>query len=545
MAKRFYVTTPLYYVNDRLHLGHAYATVGADVLARYRRLRGEPVFFLTGTDEHGQKIAEAAAGAGQTPQAWADTVSAEDRALWERLDITHDRFIRTTDPDHVAVVQAAFSKLLERGDIVKGEYRGPYCVSDETFVPEAQLVDGKNCPDCGRPATIVSEPTYLFRLSAYQEKLLAQYEAHPEFIRPASRLAEVVNFVKGGLRDQSVSRLASKVPWGVPVPGDPDHTVYVWFDALLNYLTAAGYPDEKKLSKTWPADVHVVGKEIVRFHAVIWPAMLMGLGLPLPRVVFGHGWWTVEGEKMSKSRGNIVDPHAIVDEFGSDAFRYVVLREMPFGHDGDFSRARFLERYEVDLADGLGNLASRLLRLVTQHAGGSWEDLARGKAADGEAEKSLTAARAALPGRVEAAFEPDRLAFHEALGAIWEAVSLGNQYIQHARPWETIKTDRPAAFRTLLHVGLLLRDVTALVWPVLPRSMTALRASMGLPLIDQQQGGEGLRAAGSPGWSDHHAGARAAMPAPLFPKMRQAGEPRPKGRATGDDVARASARDSK
>jgi len=354
--KRFYITTPLYYVNDVPHIGHAYTTVAADVLARWKRLCGEPVFFLTGTDEHGSKIAQAAAKAGSSPLDYATKYAEEFKGLWTVLGISYDDFIRTTEERHRRVVQYVFSSLEASGDIYPGTYSGWYCTQCETFYTESELKDGK-CPTCGRAVEFLKEDSYFFRLSRYQERLLEHYANNPDFLQPSSRAQEIVNFVKEGLRDLSVSR--SKVAWGVPVPGHSGHSVYVWFDALLNYITAAGYlprslppsvgeasptegggdHGERRFEDIWPADVHIVGKEIFRFHTVIWPAMLMALQLPLPAKVFAHGWWTVEGRKMSKSIGNVVDPHQMSEEYGVDAFRYFLLREVPFGGDGDFSAA--------------------------------------------------------------------------------------------------------------------------------------------------------------------------------------------------------------
>ncbi|HNI58060.1 MAG TPA: methionine--tRNA ligase, partial [Elusimicrobiota bacterium] len=368
--KTFYITTPIYYANDVPHIGHAYTTVAADVLARWRRLKGDKVYFLTGTDEHGAKIDQAARAAGKTPLAYLDPVVEKFKALWTRLGITHDDFIRTTEERHKKTVQQVFAKLEAQGDIYLGTYEDWYCVPDETFWSESELAEGK-CPTCGRPVEKLKEESYFFRLSAYQDRLLAFYEQNPHFLAPKGRSGEITNFVKSGLRNLSVSR--TKVSWGIPVLAHPPHTVYVWFDALLNYISAIGYSPSGSaplFGETWPADIHFVGKEIFRFHSVIWPAMLMALGLPLPKRVFAHGWWTVEGEKMSKSLGNVVDPHAVVETYGVDAFRYFLLREVPFGSDGDFSLKAMLGRYNSELANALGNLLNRVLTLVEKNFDG-------------------------------------------------------------------------------------------------------------------------------------------------------------------------------
>jgi methionyl-tRNA synthetase len=505
--KPFYITTPLYYVNDVPHIGHAYTTVAADVLARWKRLKGESVFSLTGTDEHGQKIAQAAEGAGTTPQAWADRIAESFRALWRRLDVAPDDFIRTTEPRHEKVVQAVFEKLLKNGDIYKGHYEDWYCVSDESFFSESQLVD-KKCPDCGRPVEKLQEESYFFKLSAYGDRLLAHYEKNPDFLQPSHRALEIVNFVKAGLKDLSVSR--TKVKWGVPVPSDPAHTVYVWFDALLNYIAAPGHgADEARFKTLWPADVHMVGKEIFRFHTVIWPAMLMALGLPLPRKVFAHGWWTVEGDKMSKSKGNVVDPGALADEFGVDAVRYFLLREVPFGADGDFSKKALLGRYNAELANALGNLLNRVLTLV-ENAGGTLTAFTPPAAPPAEPLLDAAAARAWAQ-NLDAAY--GRLAFHEALQMTQELVARGNQYINNQAPWKLVKTDANAAAVVLHDVARLLKLAAVALHPVMPTITAGIWAQLGEPRPIAASAAQVL--AGDLSFAP---GQKTAKGAPLFPR---------------------------
>jgi methionyl-tRNA synthetase len=533
--KPFYVTTPLYYVNDVPHIGHAYTTIAADVLARWKRLRGREVFFLTGTDEHGDKIAQAAAAAGLEPGPFADGVVSKFQALWSRLGVTNDDFIRTTEPRHAKVVQEVFALLRERGDIYMGAYEGWYCVPDETFWSDTEVLkpegaDGVHrCPDCRRPVERLKEESYFFRLSKYEQPLLEHITAHPEFLQPAFRAPEVVNFVKQGLRDLSVSR--TRVKWGIPVPGDPGHTVYVWFDALLNYLTAGGYgggqgpgggerlepapsPQSPVPIRTkdevppWPADVHLIGKEILRFHAVIWPAVLMALGLPLPRTVFAHGWWTVEGDKMSKSKGNVVDPHAVADEFGVDALRYFLLREVPFGGDGDFSRKALLSRYNAELANSLGNLLNRTLQLVEKNCDGKIPSVASPHELAGE--RMLPAWIAKLDAAM------DRLAFNDALQQIVNLMDACNKYMDDKAPWKAVKTDPLDAFRTLHDVLRALKLAAVALSPFMPAACEGIWRQLGET--------EPLPGAARRILSEGGFGFRDAQPirkdAPLFPRKQ-------------------------
>jgi len=477
MTQRFYITTPIYYVNGAPHIGHAYTSIAADVLARWARLQGRDVFFLTGTDEHGQKVEKAAADAGVAPQAFADEVSAQFRAVADALDISYDDFIRTTEPRHYRACTALWEKLAAAGDIYPGHYEGWYALRDETFYDAEELTrlpDGTRVAPTGAPVDWVREPNYLFRLSAYQDRLLAHYEANPGFIEPAARRNEVVSFVRAGLRDLSVSR--SSLRWGIPVPGDPQHVMYVWLDALTNYLSAVGYPDERAPRwPFWPADVHMVGKEIARFHAIYWPAFLMAADLPLPRRVFSHGWWTVEGQKMSKSLGNAIDPLALAATFGVDPLRYFLLREVPFGADGDFSRAKLVTRLNVELANDLGNLAQRTLSLVARNCDGKLP--ARGALTEEDA--ALLAAADALPGELGDLLA--RQALHEALEWCWRVIRAANAYIDRQAPWALRKTD-PARMAAVLRVlADALRTVATVLQPFMPGSMSGMLNQLGVP----------------------------------------------------------------
>jgi methionyl-tRNA synthetase len=477
MSRRFYLTTPIYYVNGSPHIGHAYTSIAADVLARWKRLEGYEVFFLTGTDEHGQKVEKAAAAAQLDPQSFTDRVAGEFRRMAERLDVSFDDFIRTTEPRHKRATEALWQRLAERGEIYLGHYEGWYAVRDEAFYGEDELrllPDGTRLAPTGAPVEWVREPSYFFRLSAWQERLLAFYEDNPDFIAPAARRNEVVSFVKAGLADLSISRTSFR--WGIPVPGDPAHVIYVWIDALTNYISALGYPDETAPRwRFWPADLHLVGKEIVRFHAVYWPALLMAAGLPPPRRVFSHGWWTVEGEKMSKSLGNVIDPLHLAETYGVDALRYFLLREVPFGNDGDFSRKALLTRLNVELANDLGNLAQRSLGFIARFGGGRRPALGP---LEGEARALLEPARA-LPGLLSPLFE--RLAFHEALEEIWRVVRAANSYIDRAAPWHLRKTDPPAMEHVLAVLLEVLRILATVLQPVMPGSMGRLLDQLGVP----------------------------------------------------------------
>src|SRR5271170_5277083 len=429
MNKKFYITTPIYYVNARPHIGHAYTTIACDTIARRQRMLGADTYFLTGTDEHGQKIERAAQAAGKTPQEFTDEVSAQFRALWNRMGITYDDFIRTTEERHIRRMQELFRRIRDNGHIYKGTYTGQYCVFDELYVDA--VGPGAPCPECGRPTETVKEENYFFKLSAFQDRLLKLYE-QADFIRPETRRNEVISFVRSGLRDLSISR--STFSWGIPVPDDPKHVIYVWMDALSNYITALGYgsDDTALYEKFWPADVHMIGKEIVRFHCVYWPAFLMAAGLPLPKGIVAHGWLLFEESKMSKSRGNIVRAETILDVLGADALRYFLLREIVFGQDGSFSLDALVQRFNADLANGLGNLASRTLAMITRYFRGEVPYPSAGvarQAADG----AIAEAASRIITECNALFE--QYQFSRALEVAWSLVAAVDKYIVENEPW--------------------------------------------------------------------------------------------------------------
>jgi methionyl-tRNA synthetase len=479
MSKKFYITTPIYYVNARPHIGHAYTTIACDTIARRHRMLGDDTWFLTGTDEHGQKIERAAQAAGKTPQQFADEVSSQFRSLWDHMRLTCDDFIRTTSERHKLGVQALWCKIRDNGYIYKGTYTGQYCVSDELYVDGAG--PGDPCPDCGRITETVHEENYYFKLSAFQEKLVDLYTSQPDFIRPETRRNEVLSFVSSGLRDLSISR--STFSWGIPVPDDPKHVIYVWLDALANYITALGYgsADQSKYEKYWPADVHMIGKEIVRFHCVYWPAFLMAAGLPLPEGITAHGWLLFEENKMSKSRGNIVRAETIVDVLGTDALRYFLLREIVFGHDGSFSFDALVQRYNADLANGLGNLASRTLTMITRYFKGEVPPPSP-TAAHGAGDDAIAEAARKAIADFDSCF--DQYQFSKALEAAWGLVSAVDKYIVENEPWALgDKQDEASRARlaTVLYTSAeALRVVTALAHPVMPDATAKIWAQLGL-----------------------------------------------------------------
>lgn len=463
---KYYITTPIYYPSGKLHIGHSYTTVAADTMARYKRLQGYDVMFLTGTDEHGQKIQRVAEQEGVTPKEYVDRIVDGIKSLWSLMKITNDKFIRTTDQEHVKAVQKIFKKLYDQGDIYKSEYEGWYCTPCESFWTETQLVDGK-CPDCGREVELTKEESYFFRLSKYQDRLIRHLDENPEFIQPVSRKNEMINnFIKPGLEDLCVSRTSFK--WGIPVTFDEKHVVYVWIDALSNYITALGYlsEDDADFRRFWPADVHLVGKEIVRFHTIIWPAMLMALNLPLPKQVYGHGWLVLEGGKMSKSKGNVIDPVILIEKYGLDAIRYFLLREVPFGSDGVFSNEALIQRINSDLANDLGNLISRTVAMIQKYFSGK---LPEEKLA-GDHDDDLISVVTSTPRKVEELL--DQLQFSTALSEIWKAVSRTNKYIDETMPWILAKDEdkKPRLAQVLYNLVESIRIISILIQPFMPET---------------------------------------------------------------------------
>jgi methionyl-tRNA synthetase len=511
-VSRFYITTPIYYINAEPHLGHAYTTLVADAVARAHRLAGDDVLFLTGTDEHGQKVERAAQKAGKSAVAFADEVSQKFRDLLPPLNISNDDFIRTTEPRHHAASQALWRQVRDRGFIYKDKYEGWYCTVDEIFVPESQLLDGR-CPICGNPVERIAEESYFFRLSRFQQPLLEHYRAHPDFVTPAGRRNEMLAFLEAGLDDLSVSRTSFR--WGIPVPDDPAHVMYVWFDALTNYITAAGYgapgaAAAERFARYWPVDVHLIGKEIVRQHAIYWPAFLLAAGLPLPRQVVSHGWWLMEGAKMSKSKGNVVRPHEYVARFGLDAIRYFVFREMVFGQDASFGDEAILTRYNSDLANDLGNLVSRTTTMLHRYCEGvvpSPDPAMQGR----EPERELAGAANALVASVQASTRSFQLS--TALRDIWEVIGATNRYIVTREPWKLAKAaDRRAELDTALYVaGDTLRVVAELIRPFMPGTAERTLRMLGIEPSPT-------------GWASLHAGSltpgtRLGELAALFPRI--------------------------
>ena len=464
MKQKYYITTPIYYPSGNWHLGHCYTTVICDAIARFRRMDGYDVFFLTGTDEHGVKIEKRAAENNTTPQAFVDKLVGDIKRLWEKLNISYDKFIRMTDDYHVRAVQKIFKRLYDQGDIYKAEYEGMYCTPCESFWTESQLVDGK-CPDCGRPVEKAKEESYFFRLSKYQDRLIELYKNNPSFISPKSRMNEMINnFIKPGLQDLCVSRTSFK--WGIPVTFDDKHVIYVWIDALTNYITALGYggDDDSLFKKYWPADLHMVGKEIVRFHTIIWPALLMALGLELPKEVYGHGWLLIGGDKMSKSKGNVVDPFILSDRYGVDAVRYFLLREVPFGSDGVYTNEALITRTNADLANDLGNLVSRTTAMITQYFGGKVPAPTKAEEIDGE----LISMSVAALGKVRENVE--NLLIPESLSEIFRLIQRANKYIDETMPWALAKDpDKRERLATVLYnLAEVIRVSAVLIRPFMP-----------------------------------------------------------------------------
>ena len=506
--KSFYITTPIYYPSARLHIGHAYCTTVADTIARFKRLAGCDVFFLTGSDEHGQKIQRSAEEKGVTPLQYVDPIVAEFQNLWQRLAVSNDDFIRTTEDRHVKVVQEIFRRIYEKGDIYKGAYKGLYCTPCEAYWTQHQLKDGQ-CPDCGRAVEEVAEEAYFFKMSHYADRLLAHIESHPDFIQPASRRNEMINFIRQGLDDLCISR--TSFDWGIPVPMDETHVVYVWFDALTNYLTPIGFLDDReKFRRYWPADLHLVGKEIVRFHSIIWPAILMALDLPLPKQIYGHGWLIVDGDKMSKSKGNVVDPNLLIDEFGADAIRYFLLREIHLGQDGNFSRDALISRINADLANDLGNLLHRTLNMIEKFQGGVIE----GSTAKRPIDEALRADALDTVRAYEE--EMENLALTPALKTVWGFIGRANKYIDETAPWALAKdpTKKEELSAVLYHLAESLRIISGLISPALPQTAPKIRQQLGCADPSAPFSLTALKV-----WGEIPAGQKINKAAPLFPRI--------------------------
>lgn len=530
-AKRFYITTPIYYPSANLHIGHAYCTVMADTMTRYKRMQGYETYFLTGSDEHGQKIERVAKAQGVTPIEYTDKIVATFQALWKRLLISNDDFIRTTQPRHMEVVQKIFQTIYDKGDIYKSEYEGHYCTPCETFFTERQLVDG-NCPDCGRPTELIKEESYFFKMSKYQDRLLQYIEDHPDFIQPVARRNEMISFIKQGLEDLCISR--TTFDWGIPVPINDKHVIYVWFDALTNYISALGYSTDHDdlYQKFWPADIHLVGKDIARFHAIIWPCILMAADLPLPKQVFGHGWVLLNSGKMSKSKGNVVDPNVLLDKYGVDAIRYFLLREISTGSDGYYSEEALVKRINTDLANDFGNLVSRTVAMIDKYFDGLVP-----AAAEPASQFDAELKELAVSVGNEAAACLEKMDFPNALAAIWKLISRANKYIDETAPWVLAKDESKKAVLGTVLYNLMesIRISTILLAPFMPLVPGKVAEQTGQTL-------EGCTWADGCVWGKTATGVKVCKKEAIFPRIDPKSLDLPKEAANAEQPAKAKAK---
>jgi methionyl-tRNA synthetase len=510
-GKKFYVTTPIYYVNDVPHIGHAYTTIAADVVSRYKKLEGYDVFFLTGTDEHGQKVHQAAKDLGVDAQQHVDKLNCRFKELWVRLNICNDDFIRTTEERHKVIVRSILKDLFEKGEIYKASYEGWYCTPDERFWTEKDLVKG-NCPECGRKVEKITESNYFFKMGQYQDWLIEHIKSNEKFIQPASRKNEVLGFLSKPLEDLCISRPKDRMPWGIPLPFDDDYVTYVWFDALINYISTFGTVDQIRDCGFWPADHHLVGKDILTTHAVYWSTMLKAMGLPLPKNIFAHGWWTVNGQKMSKSLKNVVEPNLLIDQFGVDVIRYFLMREVSFGMDGDFSHKALIGRLNSDLANNLGNLLNRTTNMIGKYFEGTIPQPATG----GEEDEALKDKAAQTVSAVRSLY--DDLAYHKILATLWELVDASNQYIVKTGPWNLAKTDEgKERLKTVMyHCAESLRTIAILVYPFMPESAESMMKQLGIEASAEEQGMESVAQ-----WGGLKAGSQIQPAEQLFPRMEE------------------------